>query len=477
MADQSHEVSPRVAISTDKTRAELIVPAEMDRNLLSPEFCQAVLQEAGVEINEAVRQRVAALVQAFEPGEESRDVVAVATPARHGEHGRVEWMVREPEVTQASANVDFYSQSAFIMVEAGQVIGRVYEPTVGEDGRDVYGRAIHARDGKAVNLKLDETIIKEASGNLLAQTDGVLIREEEHAFVKNVLIVPEYVDFSTGNIDFNGDVIVERGVRDRFLVAAEGDIHVKGLIEAATIQTSSDLEAMGGFAGRERGRISVKGSVRARYLDNIQGQIGADLMVEREVINCDLEVRGGICCDHAAIIGGCTVVTGEVRIGTVGSGGNVLTEVVLGSVPHLQPLWFRLETLVETLTSQRDLLTAEQTQITQNSRRLTSDQKERQTEIMFYLMSLESKVTEGQTVQERLNEKIKAMRTIKMLVTRQLFSGTRITVDHQSFDVKQDVKGPLTIEQHQREMTYRRGNQHPVPLTDIAEVRAVRAAA
>ena len=481
MAEQPQDVSPRVAISTDKTRAELIIPGEMDRTLLSPEFCQAILQEAGIEINASVRAKVSALVEAFEPGTPSQGSVAEAAPAVHGEPGWIEWFVTEPEEKSGSdadsERVDFYSQSAFIMVEAGQSVGKIHPPTVGEDGRDVYGRSIPAKDGRPANLKLDETIIQEAGGNLLAQTDGVLVREDDRAYVKNVLVVPEYVDFSTGNIDFNGDVIVEKGVRDRFVVEAEGLVQVKGLIEAATIEAGQGLEAPGGFAGRERGTMRVRGDVRARYLDNICGTIGGNLYVEKEVINCDLEIRGSIDCDHSAIIGGTTIVTGEVRIGTVGSGGNVLTEVVLGSVPHLQPLRFRLDSLVEALCAQRDLLTAEQTQINQGTRRLTSQDKERQTEIMFYLMSLESRVTEGHTVQNTLEEKIKSMRTIRMLITRQLYSGSRITVDHQSFDVKKDVKGPITIEQHQREITYRRGNQHPVPLTDIAEVRAVRQAA
>ncbi len=57
------------------------------------------------------------------------------------------------------------------------------------------------------------------------------------------------MDFSTGNIDFEGDVRVLKGIRDIFEVRATGNIEVGGLIEASTIDAGGSVFAKGGMAG------------------------------------------------------------------------------------------------------------------------------------------------------------------------------------------------------------------------------------
>ena len=150
-------------------------------------------------------------------------------------------------------------RSACAMVKLGQNAARIVEPTIDTDSRDVRGRTLTASDGNPTEIKHDETINRNAEGILIALEEGVLIRTADNVFVHKVIVFDQYVDFSTGNIEFTGDVIVRKGVRDCFVIQAGGKVEVGGLIEAATIDCGGDPIARGGFAGREVGTAMVGG--------------------------------------------------------------------------------------------------------------------------------------------------------------------------------------------------------------------------
>ena len=451
MSATARESGIRVATAADRSVAELVIPPGLNRSMLTPHVCEALLQQAGVEVTEDVRRALSELLSSeLPPHQEVKAVVARSVPPVHGKDGYIEWLVESPaeqldEPEQAKES--YYDISAFVMVEAGQVIGKIHPPTLGEDGRDVTGKTLAARDGKECKLKFDETILCDAAGQLVAQEEGVLSRKDDNASICKVLEVADYVDFSTGNIDFDGDVIVSKGVRDLFIVKATGNVEVAGLIEAATIITGHDLVARGGFAGRERGTAQCGSNFTAKYLDNIQGEVAQDLSVDREIINCELTIHGNVDASHGAIIGGRIVVTGTLHVGLLGSPASVPTEIVVGSVPRLEPLCDRLQSFVDKITSRRDELVEEQDEINKRiaSRRATTVDKERQTEVMFEISNADQLLIKARPTLENLIARIDAQRTVDVSIERKLFPGVILTVGTRSFQINTEMKGPLRI--------------------------------
>ena len=261
------EESIRVIVSKDRLTAEMVIPGGYDRPTLTEQTCLGLLQQSGVEVTDSVVEAIKQMIaQAPEPDQDQHVVIAHATPAQHGEDGRIEWLIEDPAENQAQnqnqdndqdADHSHYARSAYAMVNIGDVLGNVVQPTAGIDGRDVLGQTIHAKPGRPVVIKADETVVQDASGQLTAQTEGVFHRDGSLVCIRQRIEVPSYVDFSTGNIDFAGDVLIKRGVRDCFVVKAAGDIEVNGLVEAATIESQGNFIAHGGMAGRERGKVVV----------------------------------------------------------------------------------------------------------------------------------------------------------------------------------------------------------------------------
>jgi uncharacterized protein len=258
----------RVMVSRDGLRADLVIEASAPLEEITPEICLGHLYELGLRIDDEAKTRVQELIVAAgaTPDEATRATILTGMPPQHGQDGRVEWHVEEPEPESEGDDADgasegegggdavcFYSRSAFVMVKAGQVLGKVTVPTEGRGGRDVAGRQLAARSGKPARMRFDDSIRVDDDGTLTAKIDGMLDRTRDSASIKEFLEITGYVDFETGNIDFPGAVQVRKGVRDLFEVRCGGTLDVAGLVEMATIVTGGDFTARRGMAGREKG--------------------------------------------------------------------------------------------------------------------------------------------------------------------------------------------------------------------------------
>jgi len=447
MPSTQEQAALRVTVKPDGSEAVLVIPAALPRNLLSEELCLQALRDAGVEYTRDVAVAVRGLLKSLAvPAQDVQATVARATSPADGSDGRVEWLVGA-DANPAGEDVDksFYDRSPYVMVRSGQIVGRLIPPATGHDGRDVRGKTLPARPGKTPSLKLDESILRNGRDELIAQADGVLIRTPDSARVSKLLEVQGYVDFSTGNIKFDGDVAIRQGVRDLFVVQASGSVEARGLIESAKITCGRDLVAYRGMAGREGGHVQVGGSLVARYLNNVQGRVHGDLRADREVLNCSLIVDGAVRVPAGSIIGGQIVCGAAVEIATLGSSAAATTELVLERLPRLEEVHAHLTLLVGQLTARRHHLLSEQQQLAAQGQRASAAARERQTEILFELQQVDAALFKAQTGRESLDATIQAKRCVAVTIHRELFEGAVLTLRDRQFKVHKSCRGPLHI--------------------------------
>ena len=478
----SPQTDVKLIIHDEATQVLMLLPPAFGQQDMARQICHAKLREANVEITESVVNTVDQLIKQSKnipaaPGAEPiRGVVALAQSAVHGIDGKVEWKIdtekklSKPEKLQPGQTRNYYEDSIYTTVETGVSVGILYQPTIGVDGRDVFGKTINARDGKPFELTFDETIMCDAKGQLVTQTDGVLVRTRQSICVRKVIEVNDFVDFSTGNIDFTGDVIVHEGVRDNFVVKADGNVTVDGLIEAANIITGKDLNAHGGMAGREQGTVNIGNDLKAKYLDNITGKVTGNLNVERETINCDLIILGNVDSKTGSILGGKLVIGGKVNIHTIGSDANVRSDLVIGSAPNLDPILKNLEDFIAELGDKRKKYAEEQEIISRAGKRLTADQKERQTEVMFELMNIDNPLTKAKDAHFRVNARAEELRTVDVTVRNMLHAHTVLTVMGISYKIRNDMRGTIHIfKDEKNEICFKQGEGKTKMLASIAD--------
>ena len=385
----------QVIVASDALGAELSIPSAISAEQFTVETLIAALKSAQVEITDAVLARVEELV-AQPPARDQphRIKVAEAQAAVHGADGYIQWLVEQVHKPPAlpDGNISFYEQSAYTIVRADQVIGRIVPPTDGVEGRNVLGQPIPCKKGQAIEPRFDGTIVINDAGQIVAQIDGVLVRERLRSTILAALEVPGYVDFSTGNIEFHGDVIIRKGVRDLFHVRTTGGIDVRGLVEAATLECDKDLVLAGGMVGRARGLIRCKGNVIARHLNRTRLEVLGDLQFDKEMINCDAAVRGSVKSLKGAIIGGTLVGARDIAVAVLGSPAGVDTTLQLGSLPLLRARVFKLDQVIVQLGHLLQALVQQREQLVPAVRRQHPASRERLVKVIEDLRTVDQQM-------------------------------------------------------------------------------------
>ena len=132
-------------------------------------------------------------------------------------------------------------------------------------------------------------------------------------------IVQEDVDITTGNISHTGAVVVNRDVLNGAKIEADGNIEVRGIIENAEIRTKCDLTVHGGIRQSEDYKIVVEGGIQAKYIDGGDIQAKKDIVVEKEIINCNIKTLGAVIIPRGNIVGGEIVALRGIYAGYTGS--------------------------------------------------------------------------------------------------------------------------------------------------------------
>ncbi len=265
--------------------------------------------------------------------------VARGQQAVHGVDGHIVDLfprIVEKKVKADEQNrVDYTSVDFVHNIEVGGVICKIIHPTKGSHGRTVQDQAIPAREGKAPTVpKGRNTQVSEDGNALLATISGHVEFSGRTFQVRPLLAVSGNVDFSTGNINFLGDVSIRGDICCGFTVRATGNITVGGVVEAATVEAGGDLVVAGGVQGDNQAVIRAQRNIFVKYLENCSVYVRDTLHTDC-IINCDVycdslvEVRTG----RMTVVGGCIRAATELNAGTVGSRAECRTEVILGGRP------------------------------------------------------------------------------------------------------------------------------------------------
>jgi len=441
----------RIEVRRDAMSAVLIVEPGFLTSAKQSALRDALLKHSGLGVTPQV---LAAYDQvlATPPGEGGviRGVIARGVAAEPGADGLIEWAPdldpHEAATDDSLASVSFYERSAFVAVEVGQVLGRVVAPGTGEPGVDVRGKQLPARPGRPADLRLDPTVEQRDDGSLVAMTRGVLSSSCGRVAVRNCLVVHRDVDFSSGNIDAPDDVLVRGSVRDLFSVRAGGNLGVLGRIHGAAVQCAGDLHAMGGVAGHGKARLRVGGCLRARYLDQCAAVVEADAHVEREAINCRIDVRGQIHMDHATLLGGCWSVGGRAVFRHLGSPAGKPTVLRIGAVHDCEAFLDRLDALTMQLVA------------------LPEPPRDR--------------LAQARATREHLLREIARRRVVHVQVLGQLRPGVVLRTADATYRFEQTITGPITIiEDGEGNLIYRRAGGECGLLGQIAHATLCRGAA
>lgn len=340
-------------------------------------------------------------------------------------------------------SVDFFNLNILNHCSAGDVLAVLHPEEPGVPGENLYGEQIRPSDVKKAVLKYGNNIeISEDGSILTSKVNGHVELVEGTVFVSDVLEV-ENVDNSTGNIDYDGNVQINGNVSTNFVVRAQGDILVKGVVEGASLWAGGNIVIVRGMNGMGKGILQAEGNIIAKFLENAtaeaKGYVSSESILHSRVMageEVNVDGRRGF------ITGGKVCATGSINVKTLGSEMGADTVVEVGADPRvkerIEQLQKQIEEDMKTLQSLQPILITTKQKLAQGVK-LTPEQ-------MKYVQSLalanKQKTEAIEAARSELEELQKSVNNMSDTVVRvkgMVYAGTKICIGDVSMVVQKDT--------------------------------------
>jgi uncharacterized protein (DUF342 family) len=233
---------------------------------------------------------------------------------------------------------DYRSQTYVQLIQEGTTICDIIPPEPGQAGLRVNGEVVEPKKVVAAKAPAgSNTKISEDRTKLVATRDGHLVFSNGLFMVRPLLEINGDVDYSTGNIDYRGDVHIHGDVRENFFVRATGTITIDGTVEAANVEAGGDLIVSCGVLGDNRATIKSGGNIRVKYLENCVAYAGKDVFADC-IMSARVYSDGTISAatGRGTVIGGSLTAGYAVKARIIGSQGGMKTYITLGELPYNQ---------------------------------------------------------------------------------------------------------------------------------------------
>ena len=268
-------------------------------------------------------------------------IVAAGTLPRQGQNASIEYLfttnMDSKPALKEDGSVDFFNLNNICHCNAGQVLAKLTPEDRGEPGYNVYNEAVKPYEVKTLALKrTNNTTVSEDKLTLTADVDGHVTLVEDKVFVTNVYAV-EDVNSSTGNIEFEGSVVVRGNVFTNFSIKAKGNIEVHGVVEGAVLESGGDIIINRGMKGMSRGSLKAGGNIISKFIENARaeagGYVSTDAILHSEVIAAN-EIT--VTSKKGFITGGRVCAGNLVQVKTLGSQMGSDTVVEVGVDPTMK---------------------------------------------------------------------------------------------------------------------------------------------
>lgn len=266
----------------------------------------------------------------------------VATGLRpvKGEDGSIEYFftldLRSVPTENDDGTVNFKELGLVRNVNSGDVLCKITPETEGTDGIDVFGNPVKATPGKPAVINTGKGVeVSEDGLEIIAINNGMIELNNGVLEVKEVYTIAGDVGPATGNIRFNGAVVVMGSVLSDYAIYANGDIVVNGYVEASILNATGNIVIKNGINGMKKGFLKADGNVTVKFAEMARVVAGENFYCDY-CINCDVRAVDSIIGKgkRASLLGGNYIAGNVIEANTMGSDLNIPMDVQI--IPNWQ---------------------------------------------------------------------------------------------------------------------------------------------
>ncbi|WP_392396882.1 FapA family protein [Paenibacillus senegalimassiliensis] len=439
-----------VTLNDDKTVAYLQFAKKEDNFSCTADQLLRFLQGEGVKhgIQDDIVRRFSANPREYFF---SKTPIAIGQEPFDGEDGMIRYAVaiddanRHKPAENDEGTVDLKDVTRLNNIRKGQIIAELVPPVPGRNGTAVTGEAIPCREGKPAHFKVGKNVVMNPEQTALyAAIDGLVTRTDKGAL--NVFPIYEIngdVDYSSGNIDFVGTVVVRGNVLTGFRITAAGDIRVVGGVEGAELFADGSIEISGGIIGYNKGLVKAGQNVKSSFIQDGNVQAGEDVIVSQSIMHSNIRAGRDIICSGAKglIVGGNLQAGEKVIARIIGNPMSTTTTIEVGVLPELRN---ELQELRQQLKEQMANLDKTEKALTLLNQlasmgRLTPDKVEMRSKLS---MTKKASTQEMNLMKERMLSIEKALEDTgraRVDVFKMIYGGSKIVIGRYTKYIKDPV--------------------------------------
>ena len=508
---ERRDASCSISLSDDNMTAYLAVTQNFGGKKISRADVQILLQDKGIifgirQIEELEKMLEKEYFADFVIAEGMKPVDGVDTTFLSVLPETAAMPPRKPLVN-VDGSVDYRELGNILMVHKDNVLMQRIPPIPGIPGRNVLGEIVQPNGGIDIPFTLDQRgvyVNPENENQLLAATAGQPVLVPNGMIVSSVLTMKS-IDLSSGNISFEGSIVVLEDVADGMKLKATEDITIDGDVMNARIECIGDLVIKGNingncelqaggnviihggaqgnatksFVGTEKRKqqtselpptvkvdrrkrvnaamrptkITARGSIHVDFVENFIIEAGIDIVVNKYSMNNELMAANNILIGNkgggkkSSIIGGITWAMMIVRTYLIGISTGIKTKVQAGSNPYVQR---RIAEIKAALLQFHD----ERQNVHKILAWLNENPEKNQPELSARLHHTLSRLTvNAEAHQLELKELLSNLQVIsgaKVISERGVYSGTEIKINNASLKVDENLGKTTFVEQKRK---------------------------
>lgn len=449
LADIRLDAQLHIRVSEDQMRAIARVSPAIWGEPITKAAVLRQLAELGISYgvqNEVIEQMV--LQQTLD----QEWIIALGRPTEKGANARLEY---DPILQKTGGKptflpdgrVDFRELNNIVVVSQGQLLATRIPPTAGIPGRNIFGEELPAVPGRDLVWPIGKGVSVE-NNRLIATVDGQVVLKLGRINVLPVYEIPGDVDYSVGNIRFNGNVQIRGSVKPGFTIQAEGDVKISGGVDSANITCGGTLTVGGGIQGQGRGEIKVEGDIYCRFIENCKATAGGAIVVGEDIMHSQVFAGRSIQVGgrKGLIVGGVIRATDSIECKVLGAAFGTPTTLEVGVNPSLFEQFSQLQAAMAKIENELTRLKQGITRLEQLQATTGSLPPSRQELLNQLTRAHDQRSQELSNIAWQLAQQEQAMAAIKnanVKVSDTVYTGVKVTIGKSVYHVREQKRGGI----------------------------------
>ncbi len=404
--------------------------------------------------------RLAKIANSKDMTESVEAEVAHGVPVVNGQDAVITYLYKKesaeapaaaPEQTE-DGRVDYRAGHKIDNVTKGMLLARKTPAIKGVPGKTVTGKEMAPVEGKDIELTPNKGVIlsPDNPNEFIADGDGQVIIKDKKISVLALYEIAGDINFTTGNVDFIGTVVIKGDVKDGFKVHAGEDIIISGVVEGAELKAGGKITVVGGVSGNDKARIVCKGDCSVKYVRNAIVEVGGNFSVGQAIMHSKVTCEGKVAVagQKGVIVGGQIIAGQEVSAGIIGSNFATNTEIIVGEVisirEELQKIDAEMKMVAENMDKTKKGMLFLKELHTKLGGNLPADKKELLTKLtraQFKLVA-DSKILAERKIefQNKEKESLAEKKHCRVVCTGVIYSGVKIIINKVMRQISEELK-------------------------------------